>query len=101
MGIYAGQCSRIDGNIIMHPIVSTPDRSGYEILPSQTVNKYTIIEGHYPLKYTPEHPSIPETPADLDLLTYEEITERFTIKEGEDQLAICVYALYFLVFNDF
>ena len=44
------------------------------------------IEEEMPEPAPPKPIAVPSTPADLDLLTYEEIIERFTIKEGEDQL---------------
>ena len=88
MSIYAGECERIKGNIIVHPIAAKPDRSGYTIRPSVTVNRYSAVSGYYPLRYTPDHASIAEAPVHMDLLTYEEVMEIFAKPDEDDDDAL-------------
>ena len=54
-GIYAGQCRRVKGNIVVHPIQPKADRSGWQILKSLSVNRFTVVSGYYVLTYTPDY----------------------------------------------
>ena len=73
--IYAGECRRVKGNIIVHPISPNSDRTGWIILPSTSVNQYKVISGYYVLTYTPDHKGQPVTVNEIEHMTYEQVQE--------------------------
>ena len=38
--IYAGECRKVKGNVIAHPIIPNADRTGWFILGAQSVNQF-------------------------------------------------------------
>ena len=61
-GIYAGQCKRVKGNIVVHPIMPKPDRTGWVIMPSVSAKTYRVVSGYFVLTYLPDFKGQPQPP---------------------------------------
>ena len=100
IAIYAGKCRRVSHNIIVHPIIPTKDREGWEILQSVSVNRYNVVEGHNVLNYPPDYHGQPEIPPELDIVSYDDLqqwakdqgawdntdSENSDLAEGEEEI---------------
>ena len=73
IGIYAGVCRRVKGNIMAHPIIPDKDQSKWVIMKSVSVNKYTIAPGHFVLNYPPDHRGQPEVPEEVEIMSYDDL----------------------------
>ena len=94
MAIYAGECKRVKGNIIVHPISPNAEYTAWNIYESLSINRWTTIDGYMILKFAPGAEGIPEAPSSATLLTYDEITNMLKLysidsedlAEGEEEV---------------
>ena len=86
---YAGQCRKVKGNIIAHPIVFDHKAGSWIILPSQSVNQFKVIPGCMPLMSNEDTcKDFKAISAELSILTYEETLKEYPLqsikKEDEE-----------------
>ena len=82
---YAGECRRVKGNVIAHPITPNADRTGWFILGAQSVNQFKVSPGMAILKQGPDSksPSQSVLGLDEDIMDYEDILTLFDKKTEE------------------
>ena len=80
---YAGECRRVKGNIIVHPITPNADRTGWFILGAQSVNQYKVFPGMAVLMQGPNSKSQPVAGLNEDSMDYEAILVLFDQKIEE------------------
>ena len=81
--IYAGECRKVKGNVIAHPITPNADRTGWFILGAQSVNQFKVFPGMAILKQGPNSKSEPVLGLNEDIMDYEDILTLFDKKYEE------------------
>ena len=80
---YAGECRRVKGNIIAHPITPNADRTGWLILGAQSVNQFKVFPGRAVMKQGPDSKDQPATSLLEEIMDYDDIMDMYDQKPEE------------------